>query len=96
MDWMAGASLTSWHNQHVIGHHIYTNVVGADPDLPLVLEGDIRRVSRIQRWARIYKFQHIYLFVLYGVLGLKFRIQVYSTTHGQRAHAVRCCSLSLR
>lgn len=75
MDWLAGASLTSWHNQHIIGHHVYTNVVGADPDLPMVLEGDVRRVSRVQKWAAHYRFQHIYLFVLYGVLGIKFRIQ---------------------
>lgn len=26
MDFYAGANMTSWHNQHVIGHHIYTNV----------------------------------------------------------------------
>lgn len=87
MDWMCGACLTSWHNQHIIGHHVYTNVVGADPDLPLVLEGDIRRVSRLQKWASFYKFQHIYLFVLYGVLGIKFRIQdltetLYKQTNG--------------
>jgi len=31
MDWFAGGSLTSWYNQHVIGHHVYTNVMGADP-----------------------------------------------------------------
>jgi hypothetical protein len=41
----------------------------------MVLEGDIRRVSRVQKWFSFYQFQHIYLFVLYGVLGLKFRIQ---------------------
>lgn len=87
MDWLAGACLTSWHNQHIIGHHVYTNVVGADPDLPLVLEGDIRRVSKLQKWASVYKFQHIYLFVLYGLLGLKFRVQdvtetLYKQTNG--------------
>ncbi|KAF4032229.1 Fatty acid desaturase [Phytophthora infestans] len=52
MDWVAGANMVSWLNQHVVGHHIYTNVL-----LP------------------IYKFQHIYLPPLYGVLGLKFRVQ---------------------
>ncbi|CAM9489195.1 unnamed protein product [Choristocarpus tenellus] len=35
MDFYAGANLTSWHYQHVVGHHIYTNVYGADPDLPM-------------------------------------------------------------
>jgi fatty acid desaturase len=75
MDWFAGASLYSWYNQHTIGHHVYTNIMGADPDLPMVEEGDIRRITPFQKWTGFYKFQHIYLMVLYGVLGLKFRIQ---------------------
>lgn len=34
------------HNprQHVIGHHIYTNVFLADPDLPDKMEADPRRL----------------------------------------------------
>ncbi len=31
MDWFAGASFTSWHNQHIVGHHLHTNILGADP-----------------------------------------------------------------
>ena len=75
MDWIAGASFTSWHNQHVIGHHLYTNVMGVDPDLPVTKEGDLRRVAHEQKWTWVYKFQHVYLLFLYGLLGLKFRIQ---------------------
>lgn len=75
MDWFAGADMTSWHNQHVIGHHVYTNVVGADPDLPVEMEGDLRRVAPQQKWALPYRFQHYYLIVLYGLLALKFRVQ---------------------
>lgn len=75
MDWYAGASLYSWYNQHTIGHHVYTNVHGADPDLPMVEVGDIRRITPFQRWTGFYRFQHIYLMVLYGVLGIKSRIQ---------------------
>jgi fatty acid desaturase len=75
MDWFSGASLTSWHNQHVLGHHVYTNVLGADPDLPVKLDGDLRRVTRLQRWTGYYRYQHIYMLILYGLLGLKFRIQ---------------------
>lgn len=26
LDWFAGANLSSWLNQHVVGHHIYTNL----------------------------------------------------------------------
>jgi len=75
MDWFAGASLVSWHNQHIVGHHVYTNVVGADPDLPMKMDGDIRRVAPQQSWMSLYRFQHIYLLILYGVLAIKFRIQ---------------------
>jgi fatty acid desaturase len=75
MDWMAGASLTSWHNQHVLGHHVYTNLMGADPDLPVVVEGDIRRLTSFQKWLPQYKYQHIYLLFAYGFLALKFRVQ---------------------
>jgi len=75
MDWWAGASLYSWYNQHTIGHHVYTNVQGADPDLPIKVEGDIRRITPFQKTSWIYKFQHVYLMILYGALGIKFRIQ---------------------
>ncbi|TYZ61184.1 hypothetical protein PybrP1_009876 [[Pythium] brassicae (nom. inval.)] len=75
MDWFAGGSMVSWLNQHVVGHHIYTNVAGADPDLPVNFESDVRRIVHRQVLLPIYKFQHIYLPPLYGVLGLKFRIQ---------------------
>eukprot|EP00164_Ancoracysta_twista_P001933 GFYU01002542.1.p1 GENE.GFYU01002542.1~~GFYU01002542.1.p1 ORF type:complete len:541 (+),score=179.67 GFYU01002542.1:233-1855(+) len=75
MDWYAGASLTSWHNQHVVGHHIYTNVFGSDPDLPVSISGDIRRLVSTQLWANFYKFQHLYMPIAYGLLGLKFRVQ---------------------
>jgi fatty acid desaturase/cytochrome b involved in lipid metabolism len=75
MDWFAGASIYSWYNQHTIGHHVYTNVHGADPDLPVKETGDIRRVTPFQTGSPLYRFQHIYLMVLYGLLGLKFRVQ---------------------
>jgi len=75
MDWFGGASIVSWHNQHIVGHHVYTNIIGADPDLPIKLHGDVRRVAPHQSWMPLYKFQHIYLLVLYGVLAIKFRVQ---------------------
>jgi hypothetical protein len=34
LDWFAGGSMITWHHQHIIGHHVYTNVFKADPDLP--------------------------------------------------------------
>ena len=84
MDLFAGASMTSWLNQHVLGHHIYTNITGSDPDLPAVQEGDLRRVARTQKYASFYQFQYIYLIVLYGVLAVKFRVQDVTETFTRR------------
>jgi fatty acid desaturase len=65
----------SWHHQHVVGHHVHTNVFGSDPDLPVAKEGDLRRIVPKQFWAPAYRYQHWYLPVLYSLLGLKFRVQ---------------------
>ncbi|EKU21754.1 delta 5 fatty acid desaturase [Nannochloropsis gaditana CCMP526] len=82
MDFFAGANMTSWHNQHVIGHHIYTNVFLADPDLPDKAAGDPRRLVQKQAWQAMYKWQHLYLPPLYGILGIKFRVQDIMETFG--------------
>lgn len=74
MDFLAGASVMPWHHQHVLGHHVLTNVFGADPDLPMVESGDPRRVVERQRWTWLYGYQHLYLPIIYGILGLKIRI----------------------
>lgn len=74
LDYFSGSSMLSWRNQHVIGHHVYTNVMGADPDLPSSLVGDPRRLVHEQPWVKMYKWQHIYLPPLYGILGLKSRL----------------------
>lgn len=73
-DFFIGSSYFAWLHQHVIGHHLYTNVRGADPDIG---EGDIdfRRVSPAQIWRPVYKYQHIYAPLLYGLLPFKSRIQ---------------------
>jgi fatty acid desaturase len=75
LDLFAGANLTSWYNQHVVGHHLYTNVFQVDPDLPMTKEGDIRRVAPQQVWVARYGLQQYYLAFLYGFLAMKFRVQ---------------------
>ena len=74
MDVYAGASMTAWHLQHVVGHHVWTNVFAADPDLPPVKAGDPRYLVDLQDWSPMYKWQHIYLPIAYGTLGIKVRI----------------------
>jgi len=79
-EWVAGASIVAWHHQHVIGHHIYTNIMGADPDLPVAREGDLRFLIKQQLWSHYYKYQHLYMPPLYGFLTIKVRLQDFTHT----------------
>ena len=73
MDYYVGCSMTSWHHQHTFGHHIYSNVFMADPDLPKDDEGDLRRLVSKQTWRPYVSFQHLYMPFLYGFLGISMR-----------------------
>lgn len=65
-----GASSFMWRQQHVVGHHCYTNVNGYDPDIR-VNDPDLRRVTLEQPRREYHYFQHWYLACLYGLLALK-------------------------
>ncbi|KAL3153887.1 hypothetical protein ABBQ32_013456 [Trebouxia sp. C0010 RCD-2024] len=67
---IVGASSFMWKQQHVVGHHTYTNVDGLDPDIR-VKDPDVRRVSQHQPWQSYQAYQHIYLALLYGLLAIK-------------------------
>jgi fatty acid desaturase/predicted heme/steroid binding protein len=82
MEWIGGGAVMSWYHQHVLGHHIYTNIMGSDPDMPFLSEGDLRFLVKQQKWKSLYKYQHIYMPILYGGLSLKFRIQDFTWTFG--------------
>ena len=56
LDWISGSSMLAWHNQHIVGHHAYTNVYGADPDLPQRSIGDVRRLVPNQVWNKMYEW----------------------------------------
>ena len=73
-DWYVGGSMISWHHQHIIGHHQYTNVFLADPDIPYRVDGDLRRIVGDQSWIGVYKWQWLYLPMLYAFLALKVRV----------------------
>ena len=64
-----GASSFMWKQQHVVGHHPYTNTP-LDPDIR-VSDRDVRRVAPGQPWFPYHRFQHLYLGALYGLLSLK-------------------------
>ena len=58
-DFYHGASMLAWTYQHVLGHHPYTNIDGADPDivtagnvsaysLPVISSGRVLSVSSLE------------------------------------------------
>jgi predicted heme/steroid binding protein len=70
LDYLSGASSYMWRQQHDYGHHSYTNIHDKDPDIR-VTETDIRRVTKWQPLHKWHYGQHIYLPILYSLLGLK-------------------------
>ncbi|KAI9219950.1 fatty acid desaturase-domain-containing protein [Blastocladiella britannica] len=73
-DFINGSSYVVWIYQHMLGHHPYTNIAGADPDI-VTGDPDVRRIKPSQRWFSHYMYQEWFVPVLYGVLGIKTRIQ---------------------
>jgi len=64
-----GLSTLLWIYQHGLGHHPYTNVVGADPDIVSDNPGTIR-VHGDQPWWNHYNWQKYYWLPLYSQLVL--------------------------
>jgi len=93
-DFIVGGSYFAWLHQHAIGHHLYTNVRGADPDLG---EGDFdfRRVTPAQVWRPVYKYQHFYAPLLYGLLTFKSRIMDAETFISRTNGRIRVLNPSL-
>jgi linoleoyl-CoA desaturase len=60
-----GGSSYFWKWKHVVFHHRYVNITGYDPDIELAGYG---RLSPHNKYRAAYKWQHIYLWLLYGFL----------------------------
>lgn len=63
-----GASSYIWARKHNSIHHSYTNITGHDDDINV---GFLGRLSPHQPRHRFHRLQHIYLWVLYGLLPIK-------------------------
>lgn len=79
-DFVNGASFYTWLHQHFLGHHPFTNVTtgdhvhdALDPDV-YTNDPDIRRIKPHQTWYNRYTVQQYYVPMLYGLLGIKYRI----------------------
>ena len=67
-----GASSFMWKQQHVVGHHAFTNVEVLDPDIRVKSNGaDVRRVAPGHPHSPHHMIQHLYLGALYGLLAIK-------------------------
>jgi linoleoyl-CoA desaturase len=63
-----GASSWLWRMNHNVSHHHWTNVVGHDDDIELAPFARLAPGQRLRPW---HKYQHLYLWFLYGFLTLK-------------------------
>jgi linoleoyl-CoA desaturase len=66
---LIGASSFLWRSKHNVLHHGYTNISKMDPDL----EGGwgVLRLAPWQPRRAVHRFQHLYVWFLYGVFPLK-------------------------
>lgn len=67
---LLGASSHVWRWKHNVFHHTYTNIDGSDSDLDI---GAMGRLSPHQKRRWFHRFQHIYLWGLYGLIGPKWQ-----------------------
>ena len=63
-----GASSWIWRFKHNNLHHGNTNVVGVDSDID---QAPFARLASEQPWRPWHRFQHVYMWVLYGFLTLQ-------------------------
>ncbi len=67
---LLGGSSFFWKRTHNQIHHSYTNITGHDGDIDM---GALGRLSPHQQARRFHRFQHLYLWVLYGFLPFKWQ-----------------------
>ena len=67
---LLGGSSYIWARKHNGIHHTYANITGHDDDIDI---GFIGRLSPHQKNLWFHRFQHLYMWVLYGLLPLKWQ-----------------------
>ena len=70
LDLMGGSSYV-WHWKHAVFHHTTANVTGHDPDIDLV---PLARLTPHQKRLKFHRWQHLYLWALYGFLTIKWQL----------------------
>src|SRR5262245_4442938 len=65
-----GGSSYLWRWKHGVFHHTYVNITGHDTDIEL---GSLARLAPQQRRRGFHRWQHLYLWPLYGLLTIKWQ-----------------------
>ncbi|UBF28105.1 acyl-CoA desaturase [Kovacikia minuta CCNUW1] len=73
---LIGGSSYNWRWKHGLFHHTYVNVTGHDTDLDIGIFG---RLTPHQQWFPFHRWQHYYLWLLYGLIALRW--QLYDDFH---------------
>lgn len=60
-----GGSSYMWYYKHVVSHHTFTNIGGADDDIEIQ---PFFRVGEEQPYYKFHRFQHLHWVVLYGLM----------------------------
>jgi linoleoyl-CoA desaturase len=68
---MIGGSSYVWNCKHAIFHHTHVNITGHDTDIDL---GMFARLTPHQKWFGFHRWQHVYLWPLYGLLAIKWHL----------------------
>ena len=68
---MVGGSSYLWHWKHAVYHHTYVNITGHDTDIEL---GALGRLTPYQRRLPFHRWQHLYLWPLYGLMVIKWHL----------------------
>jgi linoleoyl-CoA desaturase len=68
---MVGGSSYIWQWKHARFHHTWVNVAGHDSDIDL---GILGRLSPQHPWRSWHRWQHVYLWVLYGVTAIRWHL----------------------
>ncbi|WP_299248480.1 acyl-CoA desaturase [uncultured Cytophaga sp.] len=60
---LLGANSYMWSITHNVVHHTYTNIEGADEDIESI---PFTRLTPHKKWKPLYRYQSIYIFLLYS------------------------------
>jgi linoleoyl-CoA desaturase len=68
---LMGGSSYNWHWKHGVFHHTYVNITGHDTDLDIGIFG---RLTPQQQWFPFHRWQHYYLWLLYGLIAVRWQL----------------------